>query len=439
MLDVLTVTRRRIQGVFSGWWIVLSAFVIQLLHQGLLNQGFTIYFLPLQAEFGWSRALLASGYSLTHVETGVLGPLEGWLADRFGPRPVVVIGVVLLGTGLILLSMIHSIVAFFTAFLLISAGSSLCGFLPLTVAVFNWFVRKRSLALGIAMAGSGLGGVIVPLVAWSVTTQGWRTTALASGLTIWLIGIPMALLLRRKPEQYGYLPDGDRPASSKGRLPEHLDAKAPPNTAQAEDSFSTIEALRTRAFWLIAAGHASAVLTVSAVSLHLAPHLVQQLAISLEAAGSIVALLLIVSIVGRVVGGFLADRTNKRVLLVICMLSHTIGLLMFAYASSMAQVFLFALFHGMAWGARVPTQNAIRAEYFGRKSIGLILGLANILSTTASVSAPIFAGWLADLRGDYRLAFTILAIFTTFGSLFFAFASKPVRKSHAVAEAAAVL
>lgn len=352
MLNVLTVIRGRIQGVFFGWWIVLSTFVILALNQGLLGQGFTIYFLPLQTEFGWSRALLATGYSLSHVESGLLGPFEGWFADRFGPRRVVVIGVVLLGAGFILLSLVQSIVTFFAAFLVISAGSSLGGFLPLSVAVLNWFVRKRGLALGMAMAGSGLGGVIVTAVAWSVTTQGWRFTALASAFAIWLIGIPLALLLRHKPEKYGYLPDGDYPASSEGRLPEYLAANpVPQGEPQADNSFSTAEALRTRTFWLIAVGHASAVLTVSAVSLHLAPHLVQQLGISLEAAGRVVALLLIVSVAGRVVGGFLADRMNKRVLLVASMLSHAIGLLLLAYARSMAPVFLFIIFlsYSMVW------------------------------------------------------------------------------------------
>lgn len=435
MLDVLTVTRRRVQGVFFGWWIVAAACVIQSLNQGLLGQGFTLYFLPLQAEFGWSRALLSSGYALSHVESGVLGPLEGWLADRFGPRRVVLVGVLLLGVGFILLSMIHSLGAFFGAFLVISAGSSLCGFLPLSVAVLNWFVRQRSLALGVAMAGAGLGGVIVPMVAWGVTNHGWRSMALVSGLVIWLVGFPMALLVRHKPEQYGYLPDGDSPASSKESVQERLAASATPESGVEQDvSFSTVEALRTPAFWLIAAGHASAVLMVSAVSLHLAPHLVQQLGVSLETAGSVVAVLLIVSVVGRIAGGYLADRMSKRVMLVVCMLSHTIGLLLLAYATTMTQVFLFTVFHGLAWGARAPTQNAIRAEYFGRTSIGLILGLASVLVTAASVIAPIFAGWLADMLGDYRMAFTILAVVAGFGSLFFAFASKPVRRPHAPAE-----
>lgn len=429
MLNGLTFMRRRVQRVFFGWWIVLSSCVIHSLSLGLLNYGFTVYFLPLQAEFGWSRALLSSGYSLGHLESGILDPLQGWISDRFGPRRVVVLGVVLFGAGFILLSTVQSIVAFFAAFLVLSLGSGFCGNLSFMVAIFNWFVRKRSLALGISLAGGALGGFIVPAIAWSVTTQGWRVTALASGFIIWLIGIPLALLVRHKPEQYGYLPDGDRPVSSKENVPEHM-ATEPVPQGEAQEDFSAREALKSRTFWFIVAGHALALVTVSAVSLHLAPHLVKQLGISLEAAGGVVALLSVFSLVGRVLGGFLADRVNKRVLLVACMLSHSIGLIMLTYATSMAQVFLFTVFHGLAWGIRGVTQNAIRAEYFGRKSIGLILGISNIFSTSAQVSAPIFAGWLADVYGNYRLAFTIITVLTAFGSVFFGLASKPVRKSH---------
>ncbi len=422
--------RRRAKGIFFGWWIVLSACVIHALSLGFLNQGFTVYFLPLQAEFGWSRTLLSSAYSLGHVESGIFDPFQGWISDRFGPRRVVVIGVILLGAGFIILSTVHSIVAFFAAFIVLSIGSGFCGNLSFMVAIFNWFVRRRSLALGIALAGGSLGGVIVPLVAWSLTTQGWRFTALASGFIIWLIGIPLSLLVRHKPEQFGYLPDGDSPGSPEGRLQERSAAiPAPVGKAQEDESFSTKEALKSRAFWLIAGGHALAILTVSAVSLHLAPHLVQQLGISLETAGSIVALLSVVSVIGRVVGGVLADRINKRVILVACMLSHSIGLILLTFAASMGQVILFTIFHGLAWGVRGVTQNAIRAEYFGRKSIGLILGISNVFSTTAQVSAPIFAGWLADKIGDYHLAFIILTILTASGSLFFGFAGKPVRES----------
>jgi MFS transporter, OFA family, oxalate/formate antiporter len=296
------------------------------------------------------------------------------------------------------------------------------------VAVLNWFIRKRSLALGIASSGHGLGGLIVPLVAWGLMTYGWRPTALVSGLVIWLIGIPCSLLLRQRPEKYGYLPDGDKPLQAKTEQPETT-SSIPSEVIPGDDSFTLKEALRTRSFWLIAAGHASAVLTVSAVSLHLAPHLVQRMGLSLEGAGAVVSLLLFMSIAGRLIGGVLADRMDKRWLLVGSMISHTIGLLFLANASNMFQVVLFTIFHGVAWGARGLTQNSIRAEYFGRKAIGIILGLASIPVVFAQVASPIFTAWLADLKGNYQLSFMILAAYTAAGTLFFAFAGKPVRKA----------
>lgn len=392
-------------------------------------QGFTVYFLSLQAEFGCSRTLLSTGFSLSNIVNGILAPFEGWLADRFGPRRLVLAGVVLFGTGFILFSTVHSIVTFFLSFALIAGGASLGGYLPISVVVLNWFIRKRSLALGVASAGHGLGGLIVPLIAWSLTTNGWRPTALFSGISILVIGITCTLLLRQKPEKYGYLPDGISPASAEADSQKAQAVKSTSNVIVPNVADFTIqEALKTRAFWLIASGHASAVLTVSAVSLHLAPHLVQGLGMSLEAAGSIVSLLLFMSIIGRLVGGVLGDRMDKRWLLVGSMISHTIGLLLLANATNMFQVVLFTVFHGIAWGTRGLTQNSIRAEYFGRRSIGSILGIGSIPVVLAIVASPIFTAWLADLRGDYHFAFMILAAYTAAGTLFFAFARKPVRK-----------
>jgi MFS family permease len=206
---------------------------------------------------------------------------------------------------------------------------------------------------------------------------------------------------------------------------------APAAVVFDEADFTLKEALRTRSFWLISIGHASAVLTVSAVSLHLAPHLVQQLGMSLEAAGGIVSLLLFMSIAGRLVGGYFADRMDKRWVLTGSMISHTIGLLLLANASNMLMVILFTIFHGMAWGARALTQNAIRAEYFGRKAIGIILGIAAIPVVLAQIVSPIITAWLADLRGDYHFAFMLLAAYTAIGSLFYAFAGRPKRNQPA--------
>lgn len=428
MTNLVDFVKKKTQDIFFGWWIVLSGCILQSLHSGLLGQGFTVYFLHLQEEFGWSRTLLSTGFSLSNIINGVLAPFEGWLSDRFGPRRLVLSGMVLMGTGFIFLSSVDSTVSYFLSFVLIASGASLGGYLPISVAVLNWFVRKRSLALGIASAGHGLGGLLVLLVAWSIVNNGWRPTALVSGIAILVIGTSCALLLRQRPEKYGYLPDGDKPASPKSAEQETQAQTTDSNMElPSADDFTVQEALRTRSYWLIAAGHASAVLTISAVSLHLAPHLVQRMDMSLEAAGSIVSLLLFMSIAGRVLGGVLADRMDKRWLLVGSMISHTIGLLLLANATTMFQIVLFTIFHGVAWGARGLIQNSVRAEYFGRKAIGSILGIASVPVVIAIVVSPIFTAWLADLNGDYHFAFSILAAYTAIGTLFFAFAKKPVR------------
>ena len=117
--NVIRSTCERVRGVFYGWWIVGSVFIIQMLASGLLFQGFTVYFLPLQAEFGWSRTLISTPVSLTRLLPAVVSPFQGWIIDRVGPRPVVLVGVVLMGAGFIVFSFVQSILLFFLAFLLL--------------------------------------------------------------------------------------------------------------------------------------------------------------------------------------------------------------------------------------------------------------------------------------------------------------------------------
>jgi MFS family permease len=439
MNDVGSGPKKRPGKLFYGWWIVISGFAIQAVNGGLLFHGFTVYFLPLQSEFGWSRALVATGFSLTRAESALVGPVEGWAIDHFGPRIIVTVGIVLFGAGFVVFSAINSVPHYFLAFLLLSLGSSLGGFLPISAAITNWFAQRRALALGIAMTGMGLGGLLVPALAWSVTTHGWRTTALASGVLIWLIGIPAALLLRHKPEPYGYLPDGAKPAHFMKDAAVPIQRRQPEVAAPATDDFSVKDALRTPAFWLISGGHASALLVVSAVSLHQVPHMVQRLSMSLGSAAMVVAFLMAMTIVGQLGGGFVGDKVNKKALLVACMLGHTAGLLSLAYATSPLHLVLYAVLHGLAWGARGPLMQSLRADYFGRSSFATIMGFSSVIVTIAMIIAPIFAGWLADVQGgSYTMPFTILAILTGLGSLFFYFANKPVRKPMSSVSAPAV-
>ena len=428
MFLVSRITRKPAGSIFYGWWIVFAGFFIQILNGGLLFHGFTVYFIPLQEEFGWSRALVAAGFALTRFESAILGPIQGWAIDRFGPRLITVIGMVIFGAGFIVFAATNSVLFYFGAFLLLALGSSLGGFLAISASITNWFAKNRAKAMGISMTGMGIGGLLVPALAYSVTTFGWRPTAVASGLLVWLIGIPTGWMLRHKPEPYGYLPDGVR-ALDHGDDSEETVGSVQTITYEEEDDFTVREALKTPAFWLISGGHAAALLVVASVSIHQIPHMVHRLGMSLEGAATVVAILMGMTMIGQVGGGFLGDRVSKRVLLVTCLLGHMTGLLVFAYATSYAHLVLFAMLHGIAWGARGPVMQSLRAEFFGRASFATIMGFSSMFVMIAMMVAPVFAGWLADLRdGDYTLPFTILALTAGSGSIFFWFAKKPEHK-----------
>jgi MFS family permease len=403
--------------LFYGWWIVIAVILIQTLHGGLLFQAFGAYFVRLQAEFGWSRTSLSWSFSLLRVESGLLGPLQGWMIERFGAKIVLTIGLVIFGLGFMLLSTINSLLTFYLAFVVIAIGSSLGGFLTLFVTIANWFEKRRAMALGLAAIGVSIGGMMVPLVAYALNTYGWRATAFVSGWIVLGVGLPLVPLMRSNPERYGLLPDGAAiplPVLGEDFTPDIN-----------EGDFTAKEAMKTAAFWMISFGHGSALLVVGALMVHLIPHLVDRMDMSLESAAVVVTVMTTTSIIGQVGGGFLGDRMDKRLIAAACMLGHTIALIGIAFASSLFLVYVFAIIHGLSWGTRGPLMMAIRADYFGRKSLPTIMGFSSMIITIGNVAGPVFAGFMADWQGDYQVGFVILAVLTGFGSIFFLAARKP--------------
>ena len=192
-----------------------------------------------------------------------------------------------------------------------------------------------------------------------------------------------------------------------------------------EASFTAGEAVRTPAFWLISLGHSASLLVVQAVNVHLIVHLNESLGYSLAAASLAVTLLTAFQIVGNLIGGELGDRFSKPMITALTMLLHASGLLMLAYATNLAMVIAFAFLHGIGWGVRGPLMQAIRADYFGTRSIGMIVGLSSMITMIGNTSGPLIAGWFADANGDYQTGFTILALLAGLGSVFFLLAKKP--------------
>jgi MFS family permease len=158
---------------------------------------------------------------------------------------------------------------------------------------------------------------------------------------------------------------------------------------------------------------------------HLIPHIVERLGFSVEIAGTVVTLMTALMIVSQVFGGALGDRIDKRFVLMLCLLGHSVALFGLAFSSHIWQVALFAVIHGLAWGIRAPIVMAIRADYFGRSSYATIMGFSSIIMMLGMMTGPLFAGTLADRLGDYKLAFTILASIAGLGSVLFLLAKRP--------------
>lgn len=410
---------RRFPAVFYGWWIVCAGFVLQGLGSGLLFNSFGAYFVFLQSEFGWSRTVLSGAYSMSRLESGFLGPIQAWLINRFGPRTVVRVGVVLFGCGFLLLSRLESVFAFYGAFIVIAIGSGLAGFLTVNITLANWFERSRARAMSLSAAGGSVSGLLVPLVAWSLGTYGWRTTALLSGLLVLLIGLPISQLIRQSPERYGLVPDGKRRPSG---APPAAGVSAP---VAALQGMTARQALHTPAFWLLTAGHGSALVAVSAASAHVIPFLVSEAGMSLEAAAGVVATLTTSQLVGVLITSYIGDRFDKRIIAATCMVGHTTAMLLLASSQNLPTVIGFAMLQGLAWGIRGPLMMAVRADYFGRRSFATIEGFASIVTTCGLVTGPLLVGLIADNVGDYRPGFVVLACVTTAGCLSFALARRP--------------
>ncbi|MBL0419971.1 MFS transporter [Ramlibacter sp. AW1] len=404
--------------IFHGWRIVGAGATLHFLHAGLLMQAFGAYVAALSAELGWSKTSLAGGAALQSVEGALLGPILGWLMDRFGGRVLVHVGVLAFGLGLIALSQIETMGGFYAAIMLVAIGTSLSGYFPLSITVVHWFRRQRARALSIMGMGMALGGTFVPVVAWTMQTWGWRTTAFASGVLAIVVGLPLARMLRRRPEDIGEHPDGVPPEPDAGvRASNAFDA--------GPERVTAAQALRTRAFWLLAVGHGTALLVVTAINVHAISHMKEGLGYTISQASFVITLMTLCQLGGVLAGAAFGDRFEKRKLAAACMLAHMAGLLLLAYAQHPAWLVGFAVLHGTAWGLRGPLMQAIRADYFGLHAIGMIMGLSALITAMGQVIGPLLAGLLADLTGNYRAGFTALALVAGSGSLLFLLARRP--------------
>jgi MFS family permease len=412
--------------VFYGWWIVLASSTLTTYNGGVLFYGFTAFFNPILNEFGWTRAATSFAFSLQRLEGGIIAPIAGYFIDRLGPRKMSIFSVILFGLGFVMMSRIDSLLDFYVAFIIASIGHSAGFYAVGATTVSTWFVRKRGKAMGFVTGGVCMAGFLLPVIVWLINRYGWRNSLLIAGVVMWIIGIPLSLVFRKRPEDYGMLPDGDSPDSGRGANPgsgaesTEIEAVGNPSdkieitTSIRESDFTAMEAIKTRSFWMLSLGWSMSLLAMSAVFVHVMPFL-ESIGISRDKAAYITTITILISVAGRVGLGWLSDYMDKRHVFCIALCLQVIGLLFFANIRSTWHIIVFLITFGPGYGGPIPLRASIQGEYFGRKHFGAIQGMFLSVSTVCAMIGPPFAGWICDVTGSYRLAFLILAAMPAVG------------------------
>ncbi len=404
---------------FYGRRVVIAGGTLQFLQSMLLNQAFGAYLAALVQDRGWSKTALSGAAALKSTESALLGPVLGWMVDRYGSQRVVRAGVILFGLGFMLLSQTDTLVAFYSAFVVLALGASMCSNMVVSVAIIQWFEKNRARALSSSQFGAAIGGLFVFVVAWIIELYGWRVAAFGSGVLLIVCGWPLANMVKSRPEDMGQTIDGVPPETKAA------DTAKPASPGPAQGEFTARQALRTSAFWYLSIGHACSLFVVSAINVHAIVHIKEGLGYSLAIASLYITIATAGQFVGVMCGWVIPDRIEKRKVTAFSMLLHASGMLMLTYATGPAVLVLSALVHGMGWGLRGPFISAMRADYFGRNSIGMILGLSSMIMVIGQIGGPLIAGIFADWQGNYRAGFTIIAALAAIGSLFFWMAKRP--------------
>ncbi len=398
--------------IFSGYYIVIASFFIAIIMHGMFAT-FGVFFTPMLTEFGWSRAAFSAANSIGFVTSGLFAVIMGALCDKIGPRIVMSVGGVLYCLGHIFLAQTSTLWQLYLFWMIIGIGFASSDVVPLTT-IARWFSRKRGTMSGIAKVGTGLGMVLLPLIAAVLIDNfGWRISYTVLGMFILISVIPLSLMLRRDPYQTGELPDGER---------------MPVNTISqiSEQGLSLREALSIRQLWIIIAIYFIAQFCANTMIVHIVPHAVD-LGASLPIASSVLAIIGGLSILGRLVMGFINDRIGNKRTIVICFIILLIALGWLQFTRAIWMLYLFAVIYGFGHGGFFALISPTIAVYFGTRSQGVLLGTVMFGSTIGGALGAYLTGKIFDISGSYSLAFLIMLIVSILG-LILSMSIKPLKR-----------
>ena len=396
----------RIQKIFYGYWVLFAGTMVMMLLGIAGLHGLGVFFSALQRDYNWSSGLLSGAFALSRAESSFLGPIEGFLVDKFGTRKMVILGMSIMVFGFLLLSTVDGITDFYIALVVIALGTGLGGFLPIMAALTNWFNRFRARAMALATLGVNVGGLLVVVLTWSVDNYGWRTSAIGFGVFVLVLILPIGKILRNQPEDMGLKPDGDIENGVSSGDDINSSVQNVPDTQPGDMTVN--EALRSQAFWLLSLVHGIAVMGLSALAVHQIERMVVA-GVSLQMAGLVVSIYTGLGIFFRLLSGYVADKFDKRYVIAIFLLFQTVALFVFAQGETITMFVVFGLLFAPGWSGRGAALTALRGELFGRKRFASITGMSMVITNSLALIGPIFTGVMYDATDSYGPPFLVLS------------------------------
>ena len=385
--------------------VAATSFLALFAIVGIALYGLPFFYDYMVREFGWSRAQVTSGNAISKLIVGPLfGFLAGWLVDRFGPRRLMIAGILMAGVALVGLGMIGTLAGFYLFYFFNALGYVCGGPLPNQVLLSRWFTAARGRAMGFAYLGIGLGGALVPFLAvWLTRSVGWQGALQVLGALIILVALPMALVVRESPERTSPT------------------FRTSPNLSQP----SVGPVLHRPAFYLLLVGSMCSIAAVGGTNQHLKLFLSLDHGFTQAAAAQVASLVLASSLVGRLGMGWLADRFPKKyvMLLIYVLVASAIPLLFLVRTpeAGAGAISLFAVIFGIGLGGEYMVIPLMAAELFGVGVLGRAMGVVLTADGVAEAVAPVLVGRMHDVTGSYAAGFMAVIGFALAGAVAIAF------------------
>ena len=405
--------------VFYGWWIVLVGTVILFVSSGIGFYGHGVILDPLRILHGWSKATISSAVTLFFFTNGIMGLIIGRQIDRYGPKWLLIIGSLIIGTSFVLLVHIKTVWQLFAVYFIMALGFSCTSLVPINTVITNWFIRKRGFAMSLTNTGLSAGGIIlVPMASYLITRWGLAIALPVLGAIYGVVVIISTFFIKRRPSDVNQFPDGMPPEA--GASDSHASVISYSSQMRV---WTRLQAARTVAFWSIVIAFFLALTGQIAFLVHQISFLSQYLGIS--GAATAVSITAGASIIGRLWLGTFVDRCDKRYVIMVCFLIQGIAVFTLAHFQHVAILYLGTLAFGLTMGSIIMLLSLITGECFGLVSFATVSGLAGVFTMSGAAFGPSIAGFIFDATGSYQMAFTIFAAMSVAAILVIYFAKPP--------------